>query len=107
MKKFSLYISFLSLSLSLATYRLDCYLTLAPSDFPQGIQARPLPLACNPHLPHLLVADASIWAISLLGVVVKGRIRWGFSPLPVYVAFFLLRDGFDHCLLYSLTNLCT
>ena len=47
---------------------------LAPSDCPQGIQALSLPEVCNLHLPHLLVADLSVWAISPLGVVVKACI---------------------------------
>ena len=39
---------FFSLRLS---YNLGCYLTLNPSDSPQGIQAQSLPQACNPCLP--------------------------------------------------------
>ena len=46
---------------------------LAPWDCPQGIQAWSLTNAACASLfsPHLLVADASAWATSLLGVVVR------------------------------------
>ena len=65
---FSLF--FLSLWLS---HCLGCYLTLAPSDCPQGIQARTLSNAARASLfsPYLLVADASVWAISPLGVAIR------------------------------------
>ena len=33
------------------SHSLDCYLRLAPSDCPQGIQAWPPPYACSPRLP--------------------------------------------------------
>ena len=48
---------------------------LSPSDCPQGIQAQFLTLSNAAHAslfsPRLLVADASVWATSLLGVVVR------------------------------------
>jgi len=56
---------FLSLWLS---HSLGCCLTLAPSECPQGIQARS---CASLFSPHLLVADASIWATFLLGVAVR------------------------------------
>ena len=48
---------------------------LSPSDCPQGIQAQFLTLSNAAHAslfsPRLLVADASVWATSSLGVVVR------------------------------------
>ena len=56
------------------SHLLGCYITLAPSDFPQGLQAQFLPLSNAAHAslfsPRLLVADASVWATSPQGVAV-------------------------------------
>ena len=68
-------IGFLFSSLSLwLSHSLSCYLTLAPSDCPQGIQAGPYlkHVACaSLFSPYLLLADRIIWATSPLGVVVR------------------------------------
>ena len=83
--------------------------------------------------PIQLVSSTSLyWSLrnaflSLLGILWNSAFRWiyfSFSPLPftsllfsavcrassdnhtAFFAFFLLGDGFDHCLLYSVTNLC-
>ena len=64
-------------------------LMLSPSDSPHVIQALSLPWACSPCLPvHplFLVADASVWAASLLGVAVRLLIC-GFYLL-IYLFFF-------------------
>ena len=72
------------------SYSLGCYLKLAPSDCPQGIQAWSLPNAAHASLfsPHLLVADESIWAASLLGIAIRHIICgiYLFIYLPSYVA---------------------
>ena len=63
MRKFSFSLSLLfSLLLS---HSFSCYLTLAPSDFPQGIQAGSLPEAGKLGLP------SSVWATSLLQVAIR------------------------------------
>ena len=86
-RKFSLSLS-LSLFVSLwLSHILVCYLTLAPLDYPQGIQAWSLPKACSPRLPVQpcsLLEDRSIWATYPLGAVVRCVIC-GF-----YVFIFLL-----------------
>ena len=69
---------------------LGCYLTLAPSDCPQGIQAGTLSNAACASMfrPRLLVADASMWATSLLGVGIR-HVVCGFYLFifpPSYVA---------------------
>ena len=55
------------------SHSLGCYLRLAPSDCPQGIQAQSLPYAAYPSLssPCWLVANASVWATFLLAVVFR------------------------------------
>ena len=62
---------FLSLFSLWLSHSLGCYLRLAPSDCPQGIQARYPPYACSPRLPVQpppLLADMSFWATSPLGL---------------------------------------
>ena len=90
-EKFSLSfsLSFLSLSLWLS-HGLGCYLTLAPSDCPRAFRPGPDPklrILCLPVQPPLLVVDASIWATSPLGAVVRLVICgfYVFFP-PSYVA---------------------
>ena len=64
------------------SHSLGCYLTLAPSDCPQGIQAWPYPkhtTGVSLFSPCSLVADASLWATSPLGVVFR-HVFW--SPPP-------------------------
>ena len=56
------------------SHSLGCYLMLAPSDCPQGIQAWSPPCTCNLHLPVQpcsLQADTRSWATSPLGVTVR------------------------------------
>ena len=63
---------FFSLSLWLS-HSLHCYLTLAPSDCPQGTQAHPCPkhaTCVSLFSPHSLVVDPSIWTASPQGVAV-------------------------------------
>ena len=55
---------------------LGCYLVLAPSDCPQGVQAQSVltlsSAACaSLFSPCLLVVNVSVWATSLLGVAVR------------------------------------
>ena len=55
------------------SHSLGCYITLTPSDYPQGFQALSI-LSMQPaslFSPCLLVAKASIWATSPLAVVVR------------------------------------
>ena len=62
---------------------------LAPSDCPQGIQAHPKPAAhTSPFSPGSPLAEASIWATSLLGVVVSCVIYWGLSRVAPHSSTF-------------------
>ena len=68
-------VNFLSLSL-LLSHSSSCYLMLAPSDCPQGIQPGLSITLSNaarssPFRPHLLVADAGVWGTFLLGVAFR------------------------------------
>ena len=75
------------------SHSLGFYLRLAPSDCPQGIRAWSPPYACSPSLlvqPPLLLADASLWATSPLGVAGRHLICGFFFFSPSYVA---LRDS--------------
>ena len=75
----------LSLSLWLS-HSLGSYFTLAPSDCPNGIQAQSYYPKCAARVflfsPCSLLADASIWATSPLGLAVR-RIICGFFFPPV------------------------
>ena len=73
--KFSLSLFFPPLSGYLSR-SLGCYLMLAPSDCPQGVQAQSVltlsSAACaSLFSPCLLVVNVSVWANSLLGVAVR------------------------------------
>ena len=66
------------------SHSLGCYLALAPSDCPQGIQAQSLPYTGSPRLPVqplLAGGGSSIWATSPLGVAVR-CIFCGFFLFP-------------------------
>ena len=69
----------------LLSHSLSCYLTLAPSDCPQGIQAPVLTLSnasSSTFRSHLLVADAGVWGTFLLGVAFR-------HVICVFYLFFL------------------
>ena len=84
-KFLSLSLFFFSLSLAIP----ERYLTLAPSDCPQGIQAHPKPAAhTSPFSPGSPLTDASIWDTSLLGVVVSCVIYWGLSRVAPHSSTF-------------------
>ena len=89
--KCSLALSFLFFFPSLwLSHRLGFYITLAPSDCPQGLQAQSFPLrnAARASLfsPRLLVADASVWAISTASCSYVHNL-WA---LFIYLFFFLV-----------------
>ena len=61
----------LSLTL-LLSHSLSCYVTLAPSDCPQGVRAGLSNAAhSSPIHSHLLVVDAGVWGTFLLGVIFR------------------------------------